>query len=60
LKSTLFEVKREGAAFVFRGAGFGHGVGMCQLGAIGMAEAGKTHDVILGHYYRGTHLHKLY
>ncbi|MEO6775302.1 MAG: SpoIID/LytB domain-containing protein [Kofleriaceae bacterium] len=60
LKSTLFEVKREGAMFVFRGAGFGHGVGMCQLGAIGMAEAGKAREQILGHYYRGTHLHKLY
>lgn len=60
LKSTLFEVKHEGNAFTFRGAGFGHGVGMCQLGAIGMAEAGKSHDQILGHYYRGTHLHKLY
>ena len=60
LKSTLFEVKRDGDAFVFKGAGFGHGVGMCQLGAIGMAEAGRSHDKILAHYYRGTHLHKLY
>lgn len=60
LKSTLFDVKREGQTFVFRGAGFGHGVGMCQLGAMGMAEAGKTRDQILGHYYRGTHVHKLY
>jgi SpoIID/LytB domain protein len=60
LKSTLFEVTREGDVFVFRGAGFGHGVGMCQMGAIGMASAGKTHDKILGHYYRGTHLHRLY
>jgi SpoIID/LytB domain protein len=60
LKSTLFEVKREGNRFTFRGAGFGHGVGMCQLGAIGMADAGKPHKEILGHYYRGTHLHKLY
>ncbi len=60
LKSTLFEVTRDGSRFVFRGAGFGHGVGMCQLGAIGMAEAGRPHDVILAHYYRGTHLHKLY
>jgi stage II sporulation protein D len=60
LKSTLFEVKRDGNRFVFRGAGFGHGVGMCQLGAIGMAGAGKSHKEILGHYYRGTHVHKLY
>jgi SpoIID/LytB domain protein len=60
LKSTLFDVKRDGRSFVFRGAGFGHGVGMCQLGAIGMAQAGKTRDQILAHYYRGTHVHKLY
>ena len=60
LKSTLFAIGRDGDAFVLRGAGFGHGVGMCQLGAIGMAEAGKTDDAILAHYYRGTHLHRLY
>jgi SpoIID/LytB domain protein len=60
LKSTLFEVERDGARFVFRGAGFGHGVGMCQMGAIGMANGGKTHAQILGHYYRGTRVHRLY
>ncbi len=60
LKSTLFEIKKDGDTFSFRGAGFGHGVGMCQMGAIGMANAGKSHKQILGHYYRGTHLHKLY
>ena len=60
LKSTLFEVHRRGDGFVFRGAGFGHGVGMCQMGAIGMAGAGRTHAQILAHYYRGSHLHRLY
>ena len=60
LKSTLFEVHRDGNAFVFHGAGFGHGVGMCQMGAIGMAEAGKPNAEILKHYFRGTHLHRLY
>jgi SpoIID/LytB domain protein len=60
LKSTLFSIKRDGDAFVLHGAGFGHGVGMCQLGAVGMAEAGKSNAAILEHYYRGTHLHKLY
>jgi len=60
LKSTLFSIDRDGDRFVLHGAGFGHGVGMCQLGAIGMAEAGKPHSEILAHYYRGTHLHKLY
>ena len=59
-KNTLFAVKRDGDSFVFRGAGFGHGVGMCQMGAIGMANAGRGHDKILAHYYRGTHLHRLY
>jgi SpoIID/LytB domain protein len=60
LKSTLFEVTRQGDAFVFRGAGFGHGVGMCQMGAIGMASAGRRAAQILAHYYRGSHLHRLY
>ncbi|HMG19662.1 MAG TPA: SpoIID/LytB domain-containing protein, partial [Kofleriaceae bacterium] len=60
LKSTLFEVTRQGDSFVFRGAGFGHGVGMCQMGAIGMAAAGRSHAQILAHYYRGSHLHRLY
>jgi stage II sporulation protein D len=60
LKSTLFEVQREGTAFVIRGAGFGHGVGMCQMGAIGMASAGKPYAQILAHYYRGSHVHRLY
>jgi SpoIID/LytB domain protein len=60
LKSTLFAIERAHGAFVLHGAGFGHGVGMCQLGAMGMAEAGKTHAQILAHYYRGTHLHAIY
>ncbi|HVK73657.1 MAG TPA: SpoIID/LytB domain-containing protein [Kofleriaceae bacterium] len=60
LKSTLFAVARHGTTFTFRGAGFGHGVGMDQVGAIGMALAGKRHADILANYYRGTHLHRLY
>ncbi len=65
LKSSLFTVEVQGSkkaptAFVFRGAGFGHGVGMCQMGAIGMAEAGKTRKEILSHYYTGVKLHRLY
>ncbi|HEY4178968.1 MAG TPA: SpoIID/LytB domain-containing protein [Kofleriaceae bacterium] len=60
LKSTLFTVEKSGDSFVLTGAGFGHGVGMCQMGAIGMAGAGKTNKEILSHYYRGTHLHRLY
>lgn len=65
LRSTLFTVKREGkrsapTAFTFEGAGFGHGVGMCQLGAIGMAKQGHDHSAILHHYYPGSHLQRLY
>ena len=60
LKSTLFEISRQGDGFVIRGAGFGHGVGMCQMGAIGMASAGRSHAQILAHYFRGSHLHRLY
>jgi stage II sporulation protein D len=50
---------KDGAA-TFRGGGFGHGVGLCQTGAIGMAEAGKSHAEILRHYYRGSVLRKLW
>jgi stage II sporulation protein D len=60
LRSSLFVVEvREGAA-TFRGAGFGHGVGLCQTGAIGMAEAGRSYRQILGHYYQGGIVRKLW
>ncbi len=42
--------------FVFEGQGWGHGVGMSQSGAKGMAEQGYTYDQILTHYYSGTTL----
>jgi len=65
LKSSLFTVTPVGPAsgreaFLFRGAGFGHGVGMCQLGAIGMAEQRKKFAEILDHYYPGSRVHRLY
>jgi len=60
LKSSLFLPRRDGDAWVLDGAGFGHGVGMCQTGAIGMAEAGFDYRRILGHYYLGSRLRKLY
>jgi stage II sporulation protein D len=41
------------AEFVFLGRGWGHGVGLCQNGAFGMALAGATYDAILRHYYSG-------
>ena len=59
LRSGLFvidEERDEGGGLVavtLKGAGFGHGTGMCQQGAIGMAEAGATYKDILRHYYNG-------
>jgi stage II sporulation protein D len=43
-----------GTRWSIRGAGWGHGVGMSQHGALGMAEQGRSHRAILAHYYRGT------
>ncbi len=60
LRSSLFVVEMQRGSAVFRGAGFGHGVGMCQTGAVGMAEAGKGYREILRHYYPGTTLRKLW
>ena len=42
------------------GGGNGHGVGMCQVGAIGMAKRGYTYQMILSHYYPGCSLEKAY
>jgi stage II sporulation protein D len=46
--------------FVFDGAGWGHGVGLCQIGAAVMAEKGHKAEAILKHYFRGAELKKLY
>jgi SpoIID/LytB domain protein len=60
LRSSLFVVDVKDGAASFRGAGFGHGVGLCQTGSIGMAEAGKSYREILRHYYPGSVLRKLW
>ncbi|MEL7371408.1 MAG: SpoIID/LytB domain-containing protein, partial [Myxococcota bacterium] len=44
----------------FIGGGWGHGVGMCQMGAIGRAQANQTFQQILEHYYNGATVEKLY
>lgn len=56
LKSSRFTVSRSGSAFVFRGSGFGHGLGLCQEGAHVMAQRGFTHRQILSKYFPGTSL----
>ena len=65
LRSSLFRTEITGPAerpetFEFHGAGFGHGVGMCQLGAIGMAGDGATLNTILAQYYNDITVRRLY
>jgi stage II sporulation protein D len=56
LKSSRFEVSRSGTNFVFRGSGFGHGLGLCQEGAHVMAARGVSYQRILEKYFPGTTL----
>jgi SpoIID/LytB domain protein len=53
IKSTAFAVNRTGSGFHFRGTGFGHGVGLCVVGAGTRAARGATVDDILKFYYPG-------
>lgn len=53
LKSTRFNVNYDGSNYNFTGKRFSHGVGMCQRGAIGMANSGYSHIAILRHYFSG-------
>ena len=46
--------------FVLHGAGWGHGVGLCQIGAAVMAEKGHLFDEILLHYFSGASIRKTY
>ena len=54
LYSSAFDVERDGSMFVLKGKGWGHGVGLCQIGAAVMASRGKNYQEILEHYYPGT------
>lgn len=60
LRSTKFDLKFRQNTVVAEGGGYGHGIGMCQMGAIGMASQGYKHDRILKHYYRGIDLDRVY
>ena len=46
--------------FLLTGAGWGHGVGLCQIGAAVMGEQGYTYDKILLHYYKGADIRRFY
>ena len=61
LKSLFFTARRLGAnAWEFTGHGWGHGVGLCQYGANGMALLAKKYDEILKYYYPRTEIRKAY
>ena len=56
LYSSWFEVTHENGLWILTGHGWGHGAGLCQIGAAQMAEEGFTHEQILAHYYVGTRI----
>lgn len=58
LYSSAFEVEKTSDGFVLHGKGWGHGVGLCQIGAAVMGEQGKSCEEILNFYYPGTELVK--
>ena len=60
LLSSAFDVEKQGDRFILHGKGWGHGVGLCQIGAAVMGEQGKTYDEILLFYYRNAEIQKLY
>lgn len=60
LYSSAFIVKKESGKFILRGAGWGHGVGLCQIGAAVMATKGWKAEDILRHYFKNAELKKLY
>lgn len=67
LYSSAFLVEKEFAEgieipsrFILHGAGWGHGVGMCQIGAAVMSQNGYRADEILQHYYTGTRVEKIF
>jgi stage II sporulation protein D len=62
---TLFTARRlapkgQEPGWLFTGRGFGHGVGMCQVGAYGMAQRGHSYREILNHYYTGVELGRVH
>ena len=54
LKSSAFDVSIEGDDILLKGCGWGHGVGLCQIGAAVMASKGYSYKEILQHYYPGS------
>lgn len=60
LLSSNFDVEKRGEKFILRGKGWGHGVGLCQIGAAVMGERGYNYEEILLHYYKNAEIKKIY
>ncbi len=60
ISSDRFTAVTSGKSVSFEGMGFGHGVGMCQFGAKGLADRGMSHREILEHYYEGARVKRAY
>ncbi len=60
LLSSCFYIESGGGSITLHGAGWGHGVGMCQIGASLMAYNGMKYNEILKHYYKGTKIKRIY
>ena len=60
LYSSAFVVTFEAGRVIFHGAGWGHGVGLCQIGAAVMATRGFSAEEILKHYFRGVEIKRVY
>ena len=61
LRSRFFDLTANDSSIVIKGGGYGHGVGMCQWGALNMSEKGfKYYDILVNKYFKGTYLKKVY
>jgi SpoIID/LytB domain len=60
LYSSAFVVEKTENGFTLHGSGWGHGVGLCQIGAAVMGEQGYNYQQILAHYFRNTYLERIY
>ncbi|MBP3191297.1 SpoIID/LytB domain-containing protein [Natronogracilivirga saccharolytica] len=60
LRSSAFVYSRTDTSWVFRGAGWGHGVGMCQSGAISQINSGYDYRQVIDHYFPGTSVVTVY
>lgn len=60
LYSSAFIIEKQQDKFIFHGAGWGHGVGLCQIGAAVMGAKGYTYQEILQHYFKDSEIRKIY